>query len=95
MYGVRARVNAGFGLWQLAWGSKQDLTPANYAAARAAMQGMKGDGGRILGVNPNVLLVPPALEEKARNLLKAATGASGASNPWFDSAQLIVTPYAA
>lgn len=95
LYGVRARVNAGYGLWQLAWGSKQDLTAANYAAARAAMQGMKGDGGRILGVNPNVLLVPPSLEEKARNLLKAATGASGASNPWFDSAQLIVTPYAA
>lgn len=52
VYGVRARVNAGFGLWQLAWGSKQALTAANYAAARTAMQAMKGDGGRILGVRP-------------------------------------------
>lgn len=95
IYGVRARVNAGFGLWQLAWGSKQALTPANYAAARAAMQNMKGDGGRILGVMPNVLVVPPSLETDARTLLKAATSASGASNPWFDSADLIITPYLA
>ena len=95
IYGVRARVNAGFGLWQLAWGSKQDLTPASYAAARAAMQSMKGDGGAVLGVSPNVLVVPPLLEEKGRKLLKAATGDTGASNPWFDSAELIVTPYAA
>lgn len=95
VYGVRARVNAGFGLWQLAWGSKQALTPANYAAARAAMQNMQGDGGRILGVMPNVLVVPPSLETDARTLLKAATAASGASNPWFESADLIVTPYIA
>ncbi|MDZ4309964.1 MAG: Mu-like prophage major head subunit gpT family protein [Cypionkella sp.] len=95
IYGVRARVNAGFGLWQLAWGSKQALNPANYAAARAAMQNMKGDGGRILGVMPNVLVVPPSLETDARTLLKAATSASGASNPWFDSADLIITPYLA
>ncbi len=95
IYGVRARVNAGFGLWQLAWGSKQPLTPANYAIARAAMQNMKGDGGRILGVMPNVLVVPPSLETDARTLLKAATNATGASNPWFESADLIVTPYIA
>ena len=95
IYGVRARVNAGFGLWQLAWGSKQPLSAANYAAARAAMQAMKGDGGRFLGVMPNVLVVPPSLEESARNIVKAATSAAGASNPWFESAELIVTPYAA
>lgn len=95
IYGVRARVNAGFGLWQLAWGSKQALTPTTYAAARAAMQNMKADGGRILGVMPNVLVVPPTLESDARTLLKAATAASGASNPWFESADLIVTPYIA
>jgi phage major head subunit gpT-like protein len=32
-YGVNARVNAGFGLWQLAYASKAELTPDNYAAA--------------------------------------------------------------
>jgi len=93
LYGIRARINAGFGLWQLAYGSKQTLTAANYAAARAAMQTFTSDGGRKLGVNRNVLVVPPALEEAALNLLNTEYGAGGASNPWKGTAQLIVTPY--
>lgn len=35
VYGVEARVNAGYGLWQLAYGSNKDLSYANYATARA------------------------------------------------------------
>ena len=95
IYGVRARVNAGFGLWQLAFGSKAALTPANYAAARAAMMGFKADGGRILGVTPTVLVVPPALEEAALNLLNTETKDGGGTNPWKGTAELIVTPYLA
>jgi len=49
LYGVRARVNAGFGLWQLAFGSKATLNATNYAAARAAMMGFQSDGGRLEG----------------------------------------------
>ena len=59
LYGVRARGNAGYGLWQLAFGSKATLNEANYAAARQAMQEFKGDGGRPLGVMPDTLVVPP------------------------------------
>lgn len=54
-YGVNARVNAGFGLWQLAFASKAPLTPENDAAARAAMMKFRSDGGRILGINPTTL----------------------------------------
>lgn len=93
LYGVRARANAGFGLWQLAWGSKQTLNATNYAIARAAMAGFKADGGKILGVKPNLLVVPPALEQQARDLVKATTGTAGASNTWYQSADLVVTPY--
>ena len=93
LYGIRARVNAGFGLWQLAYGSRQPLTAANYAAARAAMMTFTADGGRKLGVSPTVLVVPPALEEAALNLLNTEYGTGGASNPWKGTAQLIVTPY--
>jgi len=93
LYGVRARVNAGFGLWQLAWGSKQPLTAANYAAARAAMMNFTADGGRKLGVLPNVLVVPPSLEEAALNIVNIEYGTGGVSNPWKGTAQLIVTPY--
>ncbi len=56
LHGIRARVNAGFGLWQLAFGSKADLTEANYAAARAAMMGFTADGGRRPGVTPTVMV---------------------------------------
>ena len=81
LYGVRARVNAGFGLWQLAFGSKAPLTPANYSAARAAMMGYRGDKGRILGVRPDTLVVPPVLEEKARALVASALNDGGGTNP--------------
>jgi phage major head subunit gpT-like protein len=93
LYGIRARVNAGFGLWQMAYGSKQTLNAASYAAARAAMMGFTADGGRKLGITPNVLVVPPSLEEAGLNILNTEYGAAGASNPWKGTAKLIVTPY--
>jgi phage major head subunit gpT-like protein len=95
IYGVRARVNAGFGLWQLAFGSKATLDATNYAAARASMMGFKSDGGRVLGVTPTTLVVPPALEGAARKLLNSEFGEGGATNEWKGTAELIVTPYLA
>jgi phage major head subunit gpT-like protein len=91
--GIRARANAGFGLWQLARGSKQTLNAANSAAARAAMAGFKADGGKILGIKPNLAVVTRSPEQAARDLVKAPTAASGASNSWYQSADLVVTPY--
>lgn len=89
---MRARVNAGFGLWQLAYGSRQPLTPANYALARAAMQGMRYDGGRIMGITPTALVCSPNNDQPAREILKADR-LDGSSNVWMDSAELIVSPY--
>lgn len=89
-YGVDARVNAGFGFWQFAYCSKAPLTVENYEAARAAMMDFKSDGGRPLGVVPGMLLVPPALEGKARSLLvKDANG----GNPWAGSAEPLVSTW--
>ncbi len=93
LYGIRARVNAGFGLWQLAFGSKATLSEENYAAARAAMMGFTADGNRKLGIMPNVLVVPPALESAALHLLNTETKDGGGSNPWKGTAKLIVSPY--
>lgn len=93
LYGIRARVNAGFGLWQLAFGSKAVLDEASYAAARASMMRFSADGGRKLGVTPNVMVVPPELESAALYLLNTETKAGGGANPWKGTAQLIVTPY--
>ena len=103
---MRARVNAGYGLWQLAFASKAPLTQDNYAAARAAMMSLRGDRGGVLGINPNLLVVPPSLEKDGRTLLKATSvadivtvgGAQQAvpgTNVWHESADLIVTPFLA
>lgn len=94
-YGVDARVNVGFGLWQLAYGSKQSLDGDAYKAARAALLAMKGDQGRSMGVRPTHLFVPPALEEEALELLNADRNDKGATNVWRGTAKLVVTPWLA
>src|SRR6202030_763321 len=75
-YGGDGRANTGVGLWQLAYASNTDLSnPANYGAVRAAMRASKTAGGQRLGAlwsrNGTFLLVPPALEEVARQLLNS------------------------
>lgn len=102
IYGVRARVNAGFGLWQLAYASKADLTKDNYEAARTAMMTLRGDHGQLLNVRPTALVVPPELEGAALRLLKNGStivevGGQhvAVTNEWADSAKLIVTSHLA
>lgn len=92
-YGVRGRCNVGFGLWQLAYASKADLTPANFELARSAMSKLRGDNGKLLGIKPTHLLVPVDLEGDGRRLLMNQNDAAGASNPWVGSAELIVSPW--
>lgn len=85
-YGVDARVNVGFGFWQFAFCSKAPLTAENYAAARAAMKAFKADGGRPLGVNPGLLVVPSSLEGAARKLVvKDADN----GNEWAGTAEVL------
>ena len=95
LYGVDARHNVGYGFWQMAYGSKQALTPAAYAAARAQVMGCRGDGGRPLGLVPDLLVVPPALEGAARQILEAEYLSATESNVWRGSARLLVTPWLA
>ena len=95
IYGTDGRMNAGFGFWQMAWGSKQALTTANYAVARAALMGMKGDYGRPLGLNPRLLVVPPALENAALKIVNNEFGANGESNEWKGTAEVLVAPWLA
>lgn len=96
LYGIRARVNAGFGLWQLAFGSKADLDSTNYAAARTAMTTLKSDEGRPLGVKPNKLVVGPKLEQAALKLINTemvSEGGVSVSNEWVGSIEVVVVPW--
>lgn len=93
IYGVDDRKNVGFGLWQLAYASKDTLNAANYAAARAAMMGFKNDEGKPLGITPNLLLVPPSLEGAGREILLNERDGAGATNSWRNTAELLVCPW--
>jgi len=98
-YGWDGRGNAGYGLWQFAWGSKQALDATHYAAARAALMGMKGDFGRPLnvlqGAAKPLLVVPPSLEAAGLQLVNATVNATGASNVYNNTAELLVVPWLA
>jgi phage major head subunit gpT-like protein len=93
VYGVDARCNVGFGLWQLAYGSKATLDATSFNAARAAMRSLESDEGRKLNVSPTTLVVGPSNEAAARAIVAAEFGSSGASNINYKAVELIVTPF--
>lgn len=63
---------------------------ASYGAARTAMRNLKDDEGRPLGIRPNILLVPPALEDTGRALLTNDRLEDGKPNPYKGTAELVV-----
>lgn len=93
VWGADGRGNAGFGLWQLAYASKQDLTADAFEAARAAHQSFTGDNGKPLAIRSTELWVPPTLEGKARRIVEAETGANGASNVNKGLSKVVVCPW--
>jgi phage major head subunit gpT-like protein len=56
------------------------LSDTNLFAMRAAMAGFCGENGRPLRVVPNLLVVPPALEKTALDIVVAATVSTGGAN---------------
>ncbi len=93
VYGVDYRCNVGYGMWQLAYASKQALDATSYANARSAMMSLTDNYGSPLGIVPDMMVVPPSLEADAKTILNNERAASGASNPWKGSAELLVSPW--
>lgn len=60
LYGIRARVNAGFGPWQRSPRSHAALSATNYAAARQTMMALRGDNGRVSRQRRDFFYAPPA-----------------------------------
>jgi phage major head subunit gpT-like protein len=89
-YGVDGRCAAGYGFWHSVWGSKQALTSANYAIARAAIATRVGDYNVKLGLEGNLLVCHPSLESDARKLLNSDYGTGGITNEWKNTAKLLV-----
>jgi phage major head subunit gpT-like protein len=97
-YGVDYRGAAAYGLWQLAYCSTQELNATNYASIRATMMSQSNAEGVPLGIKPNLLVVPPALEARAREILHAqfvlgdSSVGGSKSNIWQGSSELLVVP---
>lgn len=92
-YGVDSYVNAGFGLWQLAQGSRATLDDANFEAAFVAMTTRTGDYGRKLNLRPKKLVVAAGLEWKAKKLVAAVNNAAGATNVYNAAVEVVSVPY--
>lgn len=67
----------------------QALAIASFGAARVAMRKFKDDEGRPLNVNPNILLVPPALGDIARALMNNDRLDDGKANPYKGTAEVV------
>lgn len=70
------------------------LSAAAYGAARATMMGMVDDSGESLDINPNLLVVPPALGELAMQIVNAdiiLVGGQPQTNIWKGSAEVLVS----
>ena len=90
LYGVRARRNFGYGFWQQAVASRDDLTEANFNAAFQRMMEFTRDGGGKLGLMPTLLVVSPANRAAALDVVEALTKANGASNTNYKAVEVLV-----
>jgi len=66
------------------------LAQASYGAARTAMRKFKDEDGRPLNVTPNVLLLPPALEDIGNALMTVERLEDGKPNPYKGTAKVVV-----
>jgi phage major head subunit gpT-like protein len=65
---------------------------ASYGAARTAIMSVKDDEGRPLGLIPDVLEVPPALEITGKRLVEMDRLTDDSPNPYKGTARLVVNP---
>ena len=97
VYGVDSRNNVGFGFWQMAQASNQELTADNLWAAIQAIGGRTGDGGKPLGLRASLLVVPSNLEAQATDLLTAdllaAAGGGTETNTLKGRLTSLVSPW--
>jgi phage major head subunit gpT-like protein len=101
LYGVDGRGNAGLGLWQLAFGSKAELTPANFEAAYQAMMQVKNENGLPMGLMPDLLVVPPSYRATAKRIVDVAQqftfvaggAGGGGDNINYKATDLEVSPW--
>ena len=96
LYGADARYNAGYGLFQTIYGSKQTLDAAAVNAARIAMAAQRKPSGAKLNMNFNTIIVGPSNLGAALTIADAQLvqgSSAGISNIWAGRFQVLEVPY--
>ena len=89
LYGIRYRGNWGYGLWQQAVASKEELTADNFQKAYGMMEAFKRDGGEPLGLRATHLVVDSTNRAAAESILLKQNLAGGESNINYNRVKLI------
>ncbi len=92
-YGVEDRKNVGFGLWLLAYGSKDTLSEAHYITGRSSMMALTNDEGVPLGIKPTHLIVGGTNESAGKEIVEKQNKTGGESNVWYNTTKLVVCPW--
>lgn len=92
-YGVDGRGNAGYGLWQMAYGSLNTLNSTNVDTYMATILNLKGDEGTPLNIQPDTICVGPSNWTAARNLVGVERLANGQDNPYFKAFKIVLSAY--
>lgn len=90
-FGTRARGNAGYTFWQMAFGSKAALTEANFELMMTKMMEQKDSEGRSLKVKPTVLVVPVAYRSAAEKIVLRRTLENGEDNTNYKAVEILVS----
>lgn len=94
-YGIDARVNVGFGFWQMAYASKAALDAANFEAGYGAMMALKKEDGSPLGLMPNLLVVGQSNRAAALKVIERDRIDGGDSNINYKAVEVLVVPWLA
>lgn len=92
LYGIKGRMVAGYGFWQMAARSGQPVNAANVEALYTGMTTLTSNEGRKLGVKPNILLCGPSTFFGARALIEAQM-INATSNTLFKLVEVVQSPY--
>jgi len=94
IYGIDCRDNAGFGFWQMAYGSKGTLDDTNFEAACAAMGAITKDkSDQPLAIKPTLLVVGSSNQAAGKKLIEAQLINGGDSNTNYKAVDLLICPW--
>ncbi|BCV65529.1 head protein [Shewanella carassii] len=90
-FGTRARGNAGFTFWQMAFASKAALTEANFELMITKMMEQKNSEGKSLKIKPTLLVIPVSLRAAAEKIVLRKTLDNGEDNTNYKAVDILVS----